>query len=153
MEMGPIELLAGTHFIFSTPNYVTHYGSIQGGHYVTVPAGTILLMAHSIWHRRSESTGEGIYNMLEYTYFRTVSPQRDWIIEKDFDIATANYELGGPKFYGMDFTFRQQHRDRYDNAKMFFWLCGKSSTFRAIGGQAWPKGKTNYIDKPYGVPE
>ena len=153
MEMGPIELLPGTHFIFSTPNYVTHYGRIQGGHYVTVPPGSILLMAYSIWHRRLESTAQGSYNTLEYSYFRTVPPQRDWIIDPDFDMATADYTLGGAKFYGNDFTFRQQHRDCYDNAEMYFWLCGKSDKFRAIGGQAWPKGKTNFMGKPYGVPE
>ncbi|SVD90436.1 uncharacterized protein METZ01_LOCUS443290, partial [marine metagenome] len=29
--------------------------------------------------------------MLKYYYWRTESPQRDWIVEPDFDFARADY--------------------------------------------------------------
>jgi len=55
-----------------------------------------------------------------------------------------NYTLGGP-------TFRQQFRDCYDAARMFFWLCGKIDEFRLMGGQGWPI-PAKFMDRPYGVP-
>ncbi|MCZ6677018.1 MAG: phytanoyl-CoA dioxygenase family protein [Candidatus Poribacteria bacterium] len=145
VELGPTELVPGSHFLFSLSTYMGHYGHIRGGVKTTAPAGSIFISVYSVWHRRSASTAEGLRNMLKYSYWRTVPPQRDWVIDPDFDLATAEYGLAGP-------TFRQQFRDRYDAAEMYFWLCGRMSEFRLIGGQGWPHHADNFLDKPYGMP-
>ncbi len=145
LEWGPTALLPGSHFLFSLASYMGHYGNIRGTYYSAAPAGSIFITVYSIWHRRSASTAHGIRNMLKYNYWRTVPPQRDWMIEPDFDFTRgAGYVLGRP-------TFRQQFRDCYDAAEMFFWLCGVHSEFRLMGGQGWPI-PANFMDKPYGFP-
>ena len=100
------------------------------------PAGTLGLHHQSIMHRRGASTATGMRHMLKYNYWRTVAPERDWIIEPDFDFDSGDYG---------------DHR--FQSAEMFYWLCGKADEFRWIGGQAWPlrygRGPTY---KPYGAP-
>lgn len=147
MEMGPTELLPGSHFLFSMATYMGHYGNIRGAVRATAPAGSIFLTVYSIWHRRSVSTVSGLRNLLKYNYWRTVPPERDWVINPDFDVATADYRLGGP-------TFRQQFQDCCDAAEMFFWLCGKADVFRLMGGTGWPMPANHdeALDRPYGFP-
>ena len=148
LELGPTELLPGSHFLFSLSKKMGHYGGIRGAYRAAAPAGTIFLTVYSIWHRRSVASGSGLRNLLKYNYWRTEAPHRDWIREPDFDIATANYKLEDP-------TFREQFRDCNDAAEMFFWLHGLSDSFALAGGQGWPLNKHvgKYIDSPYGVPE
>lgn len=152
-ELGPTEVLPGSHFLYTMgqlpQNYMGHYGGIRGSVYTTAPAGTIFVTVYSIWHRRSEATGSGVRNNLKYNYFRTTAPRRDWIREEGFDFATADYGFGQP------LTYRQQHRDTVDNAEMFCWLCGKADQFRVLGGQGWPViNSDNHptVGRPYGVP-
>jgi hypothetical protein len=143
-EMGPTELLPGSHFLFGLQNHMAHYGAIRGTHHSIAPAGSIFLTVYSIWHRRSASTDTQLRNLLKYNYWRTRPPQRDWLAAPQFDPHTADYTLRGP-------TFRQQFRDCYDAAEMFFWLCGRSDEFRLMGGQGWPM-PANYNDRSYGYP-
>ena len=143
-EMGPTELLPGSHHLFSHSGLMSHYGGIKGSVYAAVPAGSIIITQYAIWHRRSVSTATGIRNLLKYNYWRTAPPERDWRIEPDFDFATADYALAGPRF-------REQFRDTYDAAEMFFWLCGKADEFQLMGGQGWPVPGTRN-DKPFGFP-
>lgn len=145
LEMGPTALLPGSHHLFSLSTYMGHYGSVRGTYYAAASAGSIFITMYSIWHRRSASTAPSQRNLLKYNYFRTSPPQRDWVIEPDFDFATADYELHGAP------TFRQQFRDCYDNAHMFLWLCGKEDSFDIVGGQSWPI-PARRLDLPYGVP-
>lgn len=137
MESGPTEVLPGSHFLFSLQSWMGHYGRIRGAVLTAAPAGSIFLTVYSIWHRRSASTAHGIRNMLKYCYWRTVPPQRDWLIEPDFDFGhdhSPSYRLEGP-------TFRQQFREWYDTAEMFYWLCGQTHDFqRVLGGMEWPPG-------------
>ncbi len=144
-EMGPTELLPGSHFLFTQATLMGHYRNILGTFGAAAPAGSIFITVYSIWHRRSVSTAHGLRNMLKYNYWRTVPPQRDWMIEPNFDFATADYTLDSP-------TFRQQFRDCTDSAEMFFWLCGKHDQFRFMGGQGWPT-PGNFLEGPYGFPE
>ena len=147
MEMGPTEILPGSHFIFSPSSRMGHYGRIRGSHYAVCPPGSILITVYSVWHRRSESTGAGIRNNIKYNYWRTEEPRRDWIEEPGFDLANADYSLGGS-------TYRRPSRDSRDAAEMFFWLSGIHDRYTWIGGQDWPmpaQGGTN--DRPYGVPK
>lgn len=145
LELGPTELLPGSHFLFSTSTHMGHYGNIKGSYRAASPAGSIFLTVYSIWHRRGVSTAKGLRNMLKYNYWRTEQPQRDWIVEPDFDPGTADYTLGKP-------TFRQQFRDCVDAAEMFYWLCGKHDEFRFMGGQGWPL-PGHWVDRAYGYPE
>jgi Phytanoyl-CoA dioxygenase (PhyH) len=143
-EMGPTELLPGSHFLFALQNHMAHYGAIRGSYHAVAPAGSIFLTVYSIWHRRAASTVPGLRNLLKYNYWRTVPPRGDWLADPEFDPITADYGLHGP-------TFRQQFRDCYDAAEMFFWLCGKWDAFRLMGGQGWPV-PANFMDRPYGFP-
>ena len=147
IEMGPTELLPGSHFLYSHgqlwQNYMGHYGGIRGSCYATGSAGTIFVTVYSIWHRRSESTGIGIRNNLKYNYFRTAPPERDWLVEPDFDIATADYSLGD------ELTYRLPQRECLDAAEMFYWLCRKSEAFEERSGPGWPVVKaSNVLSKP-----
>ena len=108
-----------------------HYGKIRGSQYPVAPTGPIFITVYSIWHRRSESHGRGLRNLLKYNYWSNESPRRDWIIDPDFDLKKANYGLDGP-------TLRQQLRDSYDDAEMYMWLRGDSDKFQLKGGQGWP---------------
>ncbi len=137
VEMGPTEVVPGSHFFFCLQSWMSHYGGIRGGVKTAAPAGSIFLTVYSIWHRRSVSTARGIRNMLKYCYWRTVPPQRDWIIEPDFDFGHDHspiYNVDGP-------NFRQQFRGWYDTAEMFYWLCGMTDEFKeTLGGEGWPPG-------------
>ena len=152
-ELGPTELLPGSHFLYNlgqlTQNYMGHYGGIRGTYHTAAPAGSIFLTVYSIWHRRSASTGTGVRHNIKYSYFRTVEPERDWLMEGNFDFATADYGFGKP------LTYRQQHRDTIDNAEMFYWLSGKSEEFSCLGGAGWPVVNSDgheIVGRPYGVP-
>ena len=129
LEMGPTEIVPGTHFSPAQRDG-EHEGVPTGG-----PAGTFALHSQSILHRRGESTGKGLRHMLKYNYWRTVPPERDWIIEQNFDFHRAYY--GG-------------HRVARYVAHMFYWLCGKGDEFRVIGGQGWPWRTENQIGPSYG---
>ena len=132
LELGPTELLPGSHFLFSLSTYMGHYGSVRGAVNTPAPAGSIFLTVYSIWHRRSASAAHGIRNLLKYCYWRKEPPRRDWIIDPDFDMRGVEYSLEQP-------TFRQQHREWYDAAEMFFWVCGKKDEFPDfLGGEGWP---------------
>ena len=151
VEMGPTELLPGSHFLSTLRTYMGHYGRIRGSYLAAAPAGSIFITVYSIWHRRSQSTAVGLRNNLKYNYWRTAPPRRDWIIEPDFDMATADYRIGD--FMSLERpTYRQQFKDCFDSAEMFLWLCGKSDAFRLMGGQAWPMPSANRVGRPYGVP-
>ena len=135
VELGPTEVLPGSHFLFALQSWMSHYNGIRGGVKTAAPAGTIFITVYSIWHRRTASTVPGIRSLLKYCYWRTEPPQRDWICEPDFNFGTAPYGWDGwpspPP--------RQQHRDWFDAAQMFFWVCGKAKEFPAfVGGGGWP---------------
>ena len=147
VDMGPTELLPGSHFLFSLPPYMGHYDKVRGSFLAAAPSGSVFITVYSIWHRRSKGRVNGTRNLLKYVYWRTTPPQRDWVVEPDFDFATADYGLQGT-------TFRPQFWDMYHASEMFYWLCGRSSEFQLEGGQAWPLTIANhpFLDQPYGVP-
>lgn len=133
LEMGPTEVLPGSHFLFSLQSWMGHYGSIRGGVKTAASAGSIFITAYPIWHRRSASTAKGLRNMLKYCYWRMLPSQRDWILEADFNPMQDNPDSIKPP--------RQQCRAWYDAAEMFYWLCGKASEFhQLLGGEGWPHG-------------
>ncbi|MEP7359839.1 MAG: phytanoyl-CoA dioxygenase family protein [Anaerolineales bacterium] len=144
LENGPTELLPGSHHIYSTARYMAQYGQIRGTYYAAAPAGSVFLTVYSVWHRRSASTASGLRNLLKYNYWRTSPPQRSWLEEPGFDPKTADFCLDRPHM-------REQFRDCYDAAKMYYWLLGRSQDFHFMGGQGWPT-PGNYVGGPYGYP-
>lgn len=135
-EMGPTEIVPGSHITR------THLEPEDKGVSTAGPAGTLAIHHQSIYHRKGEATATGVRPMLKYNYWRTVAPERDWIVEPDFDFRTANYgnEVPLPPAPSVN---------RYV-AHMFYWLCGKGDHFRTIGGQAWPCVTENQIGPSYG---
>ncbi len=129
IELGPTEIVPGTH------HRMTPRDPDEGGEFAAGPAGTLGIHHQSILHRRGASTATGIRHMLKYNYWRTAPPERDWIIEKDFDFQTAYY--GG-------------HNEAIYVGYMFYWLCGMEDEFRLIGGQGWPWSTPNQIGPSYG---
>jgi hypothetical protein len=124
VELGPTELVPGTH-IGPSRREPEDKGVMSNG-----PAGTLGIHHQSILHRRAESTATGLRHMLKYSYWRSAPPQRDWIIEEDFDFHSA--------YYGGHVLARYA-------AHMFYWMCGKGDQFRIIGGQGWPWSTENQI--------
>ncbi len=155
LEMGPTELLPGSHHLRSLGVYMDHYDRIRGTYLGIIPAGSVIMMAQRTWHRRSAATAppDSERNMLMYDYWRTTPPKRDWIIEPNFDLATADYLTNR---IGQQATpsFRPQFRDTIDNAEMFFWLSGRASDFGYLGGMCWPLSASNhnFRDEPAGYP-
>ena len=153
MEMGPTEILPGSHLLYSANDHLKHLDRVRGSDFMAGPAGSIFITVYSIWHRRSSSMRArkpGIRNALKYNYFRTAPPQRDWRIAPDFDFGNAPYlparEDSG---YYRDTWLAASHV-----AEMFLWLCGKHAQFKTEGGQTWPlnAATARFTDAPYGVP-
>ena len=119
IEMGPTEVVPGSHNFFALPHYMRHYGSIKGSVSTTAPAGSIFITIYSIWHRRTASTAAGIRNLLKYWYIRTTPPTRDWIKEPGFNIAQVHHAKEECPYA------REGHRARDDAAGIFHWLCGR----------------------------
>ncbi|MCY3912262.1 MAG: phytanoyl-CoA dioxygenase family protein [Chloroflexi bacterium] len=130
-EMGPTEVIPGSHYLFQHASFMGHYGGMRHSVKTAASAGSIFLTVYSIWHRRSASTAQGVRNLLKYNYWRTAPPARDWIVEPDFDFQLADYTFPIT-------TPRQQFQECLDAAEMFFWLCGKADDYRTMGGQGWP---------------
>ena len=126
---------------------MAHYGQIRETYYAAASAGSVFLTVYSIWHRRSASTATGLRNLLKYNYWRTTPPQRNWIEEPGFNPKTANYQIPIPLLREQ----REQFKDCFDNAQMYFWLCGRAESFHLMGGQGWPV-PADFVDGAYGFP-
>jgi len=71
-EMGPTELLPGSHFLYQREKHMAHYDAIKGSVLTAAPAGSIFLTSYNIWHRRGARTEPtSIRNLLKYNYWRT----------------------------------------------------------------------------------
>ncbi len=142
-EMGPTEVLPFSHFYRNQQRFMSHMDNIRGVVKTAAPAGSIFITNFQIWHRAGRGEGTGTRHLLKYLYWRTTRPTRDWIKEPAFDFATAYYE-GGP-------GVAEQHKICRDVAELFYWLCGASDQYQALGGQGWPlpAGRNG---EPYGFP-
>lgn len=140
-EMGPTELLPGSHFLSSHRDAMKQMGRVRGSYYASAPAGSIFITYYGLWHRRSESSVSSLRNNLKYNYWRRTEPTRDWIANPDFDVSTASFESPKP-------TYRPMWRDMYDTAELYFWLRGEIDKFGIIGGLGWPGNA-----RSYGVPK
>ena len=125
VDLGPTEVLPGSHFLFGGFSHMDHYRNFKGVVSTAAPAGSIFLTVYSVWHRRARSTSAGRRNLLKYWYTRTVAPQRDWVTEPGLELAHA--------YHRTDFNIdhRETHRAMDDSAEMFYWLCGEHEKCRA----------------------
>lgn len=64
VEMGPTEVVPGTHLVPNTQRAMAHYGRIRGSASTAAPAGTIFITCYRIWHRATAAPGSGIRNLL-----------------------------------------------------------------------------------------
>lgn len=136
VEMGPTELLPGSHHLSMSSHFMKHLDAIADAHKTAAPAGSIFITIYSIWHRASTSTGAGIRNLIKYTYWRTVTPTRDWVIDPDFRLENADFATGSPE------PRRDWSRVCHDAARMYLWLRGELNNYEWIGGLAWPATAT-----------
>jgi hypothetical protein len=135
-DMGPTEVLPGSHFLRVKANMMAHYGKIAGTVSTAGPAGTIFLTIYSIWHRRTRATsgprGKSPFrNLLKYNYWRTARPCRDWIIDPKLDFNLVDFN---PPTAGLF----EQFQGGIAAARMFCWLCGMEDPYLFRGGQCWP---------------
>ena len=147
LEMGPTQIVPGSHLIRNKGKFMFHLDGIRGAIPTAAPAGSIFITVYHIWHRRGPSTASGIRNLLKYFYWRTTPPKQDWITEQEFDFASADY-AGGPTG---DYGYVELFRDVIKVAEMFLWLCGRHESFQNLGGQSWPL-TADQNDTPYGFP-
>ena len=129
MELGPTEVLPASHFERRRADPDT------GGVATAGPAGTIGIHHQSILHRKGPSTATGVRRMLKYSYWRTTPPSRDWVRERSFDLARADF--GG-------------HQVANYAAHVYKWLCGEGDDYRIIGSQAWPSAAPLQVGRSYG---
>ena len=127
-EMGPTEVIPGSHFMRSKANYMGHIRSVKIARSTASPAGTIIITAYPIWHRRGRNTVPGMRHLFKYNYWRTTEPRRDWIVDPEHDFSWPDMSEVEPHF--------EQFRCGIAAAEMFSWLCGE--TFDYPGGTAWP---------------
>ncbi len=153
-EMGPTEVLPGSHFILGQSALVTRYGAIRGTKKCVGPVGTVFLTCYPIWHRRSKATATGTTrHLFKYNYVRNSPPTRDWIIEPDFNPSCDTHAFSHLQTGAT--MLRRNKLDNYDAAHMYLWLCGRQEEMRYVGGVAWPMlddmigGQTEEV---YGAP-
>ena len=145
IELGPTQLLPGSHLVPNTARAMAHLGVIRGTISTNGPAGSIFITAYRIWHRAGSASGTGVRNLFKYCYSRAAAPVRDWIREPEFDL--ASYDFTGPAQ-----MLGEQFHECYSAAEMFVWLSGRHDQFKSIGGQGWPVPGPR-IGRPYGFNE
>jgi ectoine hydroxylase-related dioxygenase (phytanoyl-CoA dioxygenase family) len=126
LEMGPTEVLPGSHHLFQIPQYMAHYSRIRGSTYACAPAGSIFVTHYAIWHRRSSSTSSQVRNLLKFWYLRTTPPQRDWQRCDDFTLEQAFHLPGGHSFG------REGHLVRNQAVEMLYWLSGEHDVYGSV---------------------
>ena len=129
-ELGPTEVVPSSHLLRIKRRFMAHYGNIRQGRSTAAPAGSIFITHYSIWHRATRSSASGIRNLLKYNYFRTASPQRDWLADPDFDFTQVSFANNN--------ALPEKWSDSIRVAQLFLWLCGLEERFEFKGGQSWP---------------
>ena len=133
-ERGPTLFLPGSHLVSVAREQLDHFGNLAGQVMTSAPAGSVFLTAYSIWHRQPTKTSADVRNLLKWEAWRTTPPRRDWIVEDDFNFATADYSHSNDYFSGPS----QKWHSVLRIAELFMWLCGKSDQYRHTGGSSWP---------------
>jgi hypothetical protein len=135
VDMGPTEVLPGSHFMKTKATMMAHYGKIAGTVSTAGPAGSIFLTVYSIWHRRTRATSgprgrSQFRNLLKYNYWRTTAPRRDWKTDPAFEFSRADFDPPAGAF--------EQFQGAIAAARMFCWLAGLDGQYVPRGGQGWP---------------
>ena len=64
VELGPTEILPGSHLVHNTTRAMAHYDWIEGSVSTTAPAGSVFLTSYQLWHRATHAAGTGVRDML-----------------------------------------------------------------------------------------
>lgn len=126
VEMGPTELLPGSHHLFHINQYMAHYGRFRGAVMASAPAGSLFVTHYGIWHRRATSTAPRVRNLLKFWYLRTTDPTPDWIHCDDFSLERSFHLPGGSAFG------RESHLVRNEATEMMYWLSGQHELFARV---------------------
>jgi hypothetical protein len=118
-EDGPTIVLPGSHFRFVDREAISHYDNIVGQVALVVPAGTVVLTAYGIWHKAGAKLSSKRRGMLKFSYYRTSSPIRDWLVEED---EIPPYPGGFRPAY---VTEVESYRDTQLRRQVWNWLCGR----------------------------
>ena len=127
-ELGPTEVIPGSHFMRSKANHMGHIQSVRMTQTTSAPAGSIFITVYSIWHRKGKSTAGGFRNLIKYNYWRTTEPRRDWITDPAYGFSWPDMASEEPHF--------EQFKCGIAAAEMFSWLSGEE--YEHSGGQCWP---------------
>ena len=127
-ELGPTEVIPGSHFMRSKANHMGHIQSVRMTQTTSAPAGSILITVYSIWHRKGKSTAGDFRNLIKYNYWRTTEPRRDWITDPAYGFSWPDMASEEPHF--------EQFKCGVAAAEMFSWLSGEE--YEHSGGQCWP---------------
>ena len=118
IEDGPTMILPGSHCRAVDREAIAHYGDILGQVSLTVPAGTVALTRYGIWHKAGPKTNDIRRGMIKFSYHRTVSPERDWVMDSD---EIPEY-VDRPRLPYV--TEVESYRDRVRRIRTWRWLCG-----------------------------
>ncbi len=118
IEDGPTMILPGSHCRAVDREAIAHYGDVLGQLSLTVPAGTVAMTRHGIWHKAGPKTNDRKRSMIKFSYFRSSSPSRDWLIDTE-DIPEYNDRPRLPYV-----TEVESYRDRVRRVRTWNWLCG-----------------------------
>jgi len=119
IEDGPTMILPGSHCRAVDREAIAHYGDIRGQVSLTVPAGTVAMTRYGIWHKAGPKTSHTRRGMIKFSYHRTASPERDWVIASDEIPAYVDR----PRLPYV--TEVESYRDRVRRARTWRWLCGQ----------------------------
>jgi hypothetical protein len=118
IEDGPTLILPGSHCRAIDREAIAHYGDILGQLSLTVPAGTVAMTRYGIWHKAGPKTSQTRRGMIKFSYHRTASPARDWMIDSE---EIPNYADRARLPY---VTEVESYRDRVRRVRTWRWLCG-----------------------------
>ncbi len=147
-EMGPTQLIPGSHFIAGSRRFMKHIGGVQKAVSTASAAGSIFITHYPVLHRKTTATGTGIRNMLKYNYHRRSAPTRDWVMDPDIDPAALDFRpevLDGIRVGAL----QEIHWSAINPARMYTWLCGLGEDFEFRGGHSWPVCLDEYPGTPY----
>ena len=133
-DMGPTLFMPGSHLAPIAREELEHFGNLAGQVMTESLAGSVFFTAYSIWHRQPLKKAEGVRNLLKWDSWRTASPRRDWIVDKDFDFGRADYAFENDYFC----SAARIHQSVPRIAELFLWLCGRSAELHHHGGASWP---------------
>ena len=127
-ELGPTEMIPGSHFMRSKSNYMGHIRNVKVAKTTAAPAGSIFITVYSIWHRKGKSNASGPSppHQIQLLAHHGTTSRLDRPI-----LASTSPGQVSPIFPTSSNSGAASPR-----AEMFCWLSGEA--YEHQGGQCWP---------------